>query len=111
MQSALERRQELFEVMCECRHDTIDNLAFQFGVDRRTIERDIELLSLSRPIYTTKGTGGGVHIVDGYRYGNKYLTEEETEFLEGVATRLTGSEFVQMQKIINRFRTPKRGGR
>ncbi len=47
MQSALERRQELFEVMCERRHDTIDNLAFQFGVDRRTIERDIELLSLS----------------------------------------------------------------
>ncbi len=111
MQSALERRQALFEVMCERRHDTVENLAFEFGVDRRTIERDVELLSISKPIYTTKGTGGGVHIVDGYRYGSKYLTEDETEFLEGIATKLTGSEFEKMKKIINRFRMPKRGGR
>lgn len=111
MQSALERRQALFEIMCERRHDTINNLAFEFGVERRTIRRDIELLSLSKPIYTTKGTGGGVHIVDGYRFGNKYLTDEEESFLEGVAARLTGNDFVKMQKIINRFRTPKRGGR
>lgn len=72
MQSALERRQALFELMCERRHEKIDNLAFEFGVDRRTIRKDIALLSLSRPIYTTRGTGGGVHIVDGYG-GGSYL--------------------------------------
>lgn len=109
MQSALERRQELFELLCKCRHEIIDNLAFRFGVSRRTIERDIEILSLTKPIYTTKGTGGGVHIVDGYIAGGKYLTSEETEFLESVAKRLQGDELKIMRNIIERFEMPKGG--
>ena len=52
MQSAVERRQSILELMCERRHETIDNLAFEFGVDRRTIRRDIEVLSISYPLYT-----------------------------------------------------------
>lgn len=55
MQSALERRQALFEVVCERRHDKIDNLAFEFVVDRRTIRRDIAVLGLSKLKYTTQG--------------------------------------------------------
>lgn len=108
MQSALERRQALFEVMCERKHETIDNLAFEFGVDRRTIERDVELLSLSKPIYTTKGTGGGVHIVDGYRCGVRYMTNEETEFLESVAAALDRDAAEKMRKIIGRYKLPTR---
>lgn len=33
MQSAVDRRQSLLELMCERRHETIDNLAFEFNVD------------------------------------------------------------------------------
>lgn len=108
MQSALERRQSLLEVICERRYETIDNLAFEFGVDRRTIRRDIELLSISHPIYTTKGTGGGVHVVEGYRLGKKYLTEKQEELLERLCSRLTGEDFETMQEIIKALRMPRR---
>lgn len=109
MQSTTERRQALFETICERRHETIDNLAFEFGVERRTIRRDIEILSCSYPIYTTKGTGGGVHIVDGYRCGIRYMTSEEIKFLESVAATLDGDDADKLQKIIGKYKLPTRG--
>ena len=43
MQSAIERRQEILETLSDRRFETIDNLAAQFGVSRRTIRYDIEI--------------------------------------------------------------------
>ena len=45
-----ERRQELLETLCRRRKDTYDNLAHEFGVSKRTIRYDIEILSCSYPI-------------------------------------------------------------
>ena len=111
MRSAIERRQALLEILCERRYDKIENLAFEFGVGCRTIRRDIELLETAYPIYTTKGMGGGVHIVDGYSFGNKYLTNEEKTFLENVATGLTATDSDKMHRIIGRFAMPTRSGK
>ena len=52
VQSALERRQEILEVLCERRHESVENLATEFGVNERTIRRDLEYMTLSYPIYT-----------------------------------------------------------
>lgn len=107
MQSAVERRQSILDLLCERRHESIENLAFEFNVSRRTIERDIEVLTISYPIYTTKGTGGGVHVVDGFRLGRKYMTDKQTELLEKLASRLTGEDFATMQSILKTFKEPK----
>ena len=69
--NANERRRQILEVLCERRFDTISNLMFEFSVSRATIKRDIQELTLSYPIYTTLGNGGGVHVVDGYRIGKE----------------------------------------
>lgn len=106
--SANERRMQILEVLCDRRHESIDNLAFEFGVSRRTIRYDIEMLTCSYPIYTTQGNGGGVHVVDGYRFGRKYMTEEQTELLERLAAKLTGNDFQIMQEIIKNFKEPRR---
>ena len=37
-----ERREAILEVLCKRRQETIDNLAQEFGVSRRTIRYDIE---------------------------------------------------------------------
>lgn len=110
MQSALERRQEILETLCERRHESVYNLSHEFGVSERTIRRDIELLTLSYPIYTTQGNGGGVHVTDGYRLGKKYLTDKQTELLEKIAIGLTGEDFETLQSILKKFKEPKRGG-
>lgn len=43
--TASERRMALIEVLCLRRHDTRENLAFEFGVSKRTIEYDVQILS------------------------------------------------------------------
>lgn len=106
--SASERRIELLDVLVERRHDNINNLAFEFGVSTATIMRDIQTLSLSYPIYTTQGNGGGVHVVDGYRGKRKYLNEMESSLLEKLASKLTGVEFETMQSILKKFKEPRR---
>ena len=91
--NANERRRQILEVLCERRFDTISNLMFEFSVSRATIKRDIQELTLSYPIYTTLGNGGGVHVVDGYRIGKQYLTKEQKDLLEKIATSKTGEDF------------------
>ena len=73
MRNTVERRQMILKIICERKADKIDNLAFEFSVCRNTIKKDIEVLSMSFPIYTTQGNGGGVHIVDGFKLEMKYL--------------------------------------
>ena len=73
-----ERRNAIVKVLCRRRYDKIGNLAMEFGVSERTIRRDIEILSLTEPIYTQTGRHhGGVYVVDGYYAGQLYLAEDE----------------------------------
>ena len=92
MYGTIERRQLILNVLCERRTETIDNLAFEFSVHRNTIKKDIEVLSFYFPLFTTKGTGGGVHLVDGFRLGMKYLTDKHYTVLKGISERLSGEE-------------------
>ena len=61
MQSALDRRQMILEALSDRRQETVENLAAEFGVSKRTIRYDIEILGCSAPIYTVQGGGGGKH--------------------------------------------------
>ena len=106
MKSTTERRMEIVAILCERRYETIANLAFEFSVTRRTIRRDIEILSLSFPFYTTKGTGGGVHTMDGFRLGMKYLTNAQSELLERLLTTLQGADKEILESIIKTFKKP-----
>lgn len=65
MMTANERRQEILNALSVRRQDTISNLAAEFQVSNRTIERDIVQLSCSAPIYTVQGNGGGIRVADG----------------------------------------------
>ena len=61
-----ERRTEIMRVLFRRRYEKISNLAEEFGVSTRTILRDIEVLSISEPIYTQCGRyGGGVYVSSG----------------------------------------------
>lgn len=77
-----ERRTEILRVLCRRRHEKISNLAEEFGVSSRTILRDIEVLSITEPIYTQCGRyGGGVYVTDDYSMTRMYMTEQELTVL------------------------------
>ncbi len=79
--SPSERRQELLEVLCHRRHDTYDNLAFEFHVSRRTICRDVAILMCSYPIETFRGYGGGVRVANGYYLHHRTLNPRQVSLL------------------------------
>ena len=59
---------------------TAPELAEQFEVSRRTIQRDIEsLCQAGIPIATAQGTGGGISILEGYRVDRTVLTTPEMQ--------------------------------
>lgn len=77
-----ERRYEVMKILCRRRYETIRNLASEFGVSMRTIQRDIEVLSGTEPIYTKVGKhGGGVYVVDGYFIDRMYMKDSEVDVL------------------------------
>ena len=47
----MERRMEILEVLCRRRSDTVENLANEFGVSKRTIKYDIASLGSDAGIY------------------------------------------------------------
>lgn len=79
-----ERRRMIMRVLCRRGHETIANLASEFGVSQRTIRRDIETLSLSEPVYTQQGRYGGVYVVSGHRIDQQYMTQLQTQTIEKV---------------------------
>ena len=81
MQSALSRRQEILNVLMYRRQDTVSNLAFEFHVSKRTIRRDICILSREHSIETYQGNGGGIRVADGYYADRRYLNDEQEDIL------------------------------
>lgn len=81
-----ERRMNILRTLCRRRYETIPNLACEFGVSKRTILRDIEVLSATAPIYTQCGRhGGGVYVTENYSMDRMYMHESELEVLHKLA--------------------------
>ena len=107
MQSALDRRQAITEVLSDRRFETIENLMAEFGVSRSTIKRDLEILGCSVPIYTVQGNGGGIRVADGWYAGRRYLRSEQEELLCRLMDGLQPDDQRVMQSILASFAKPK----
>ena len=107
MQSALDRRQAMLELLSDRRQETVANLMSEFGVSRCTVLRDIEILMCSAPIFTVQGNGGGVRVADGYYYGRRYLHKEQEELLRRLMDGLQPGDRKTMESILASFGMPK----
>lgn len=103
-----ERRMEILQVLIERKEGTLENLAFEFGVSKRTIQYDIETLSLSHPIYCESGNGGGIRIEKDYKIGKRKFSQEQEEFLRSLMPRLSAGEQDKMNEILNEFTRRKK---
>ena len=109
-----ERRHDLLILLCHRRHETVSALAAHFGVSARTILRDVEVLSLSVPIYTKQGRhDGGVYLMDGYAPERLYLDSDELSLLSGLLLRaeavpgfLHPDESHGLRSLIHRYTRP-----
>ena len=76
----MERLIGILSILLQREKVTAPELAEQFEVSRRTIQRDIESLCRAGiPIATTQGSGGGIPIMEGYRVDRTVLTAPEMQ--------------------------------
>ena len=107
--TANSRRRQILDKFCARRYDTRENLATEFNVTMRTIERDILTLSLEYPIYTVQGNGGGIYVEEWYRQDGKYLTDEQSALLEELLPVLSQEKAAVMKSILEKFNPKRRG--
>ena len=75
-----ERLIGILSILLQKERVTAPELAAQFEVSRRTIQRDIESLCRAGiPIFTAQGAGGGISIMEGYRVDRTVLTAPEMQ--------------------------------
>lgn len=112
-----ERIFEMMKYLCQVRHATMPALAEKFGVSTRTIKRDIDELGYLIPLETKTGRyGGGVYIMDDYKWDKAYMSEEDISLLIKIKT--TGinrqilifdeNDLIRIERIITTYSLPNK---
>ena len=105
--TTIERRQEILEYLSANRSGSRLYFAERYGVTEKTIRNDITELSLTAPIYTVQGNGGGIFVSDGWYISRKYFSPDEEQFLSELMECLDGEKKEKMRKIIKDYTKPK----
>ncbi|WP_067843564.1 helix-turn-helix transcriptional regulator [Amphibacillus sediminis] len=106
---SISRHFEMIYMLLDRQLITATELAKHFGVSTRTIYRDVDVLSgAGIPIYCNRGRGGGITLMEGYRFNSSLLTSrEQDDILVGLqtiaATGLTDTADV-LKRLANLFK-------
>ena len=91
---------------------TAKELANYFEVSQRTIYRDIEILNVAGiPVYTNKGKGGGIKMLDNFLLNKSVLSEQEQNeiltALQSVKALKQSNQLAQLNpdKVLNKLST------
>lgn len=83
---------------------TAKELAQRFGVSTRTIYRDINTLSLSNiPIYTNKGSGGGISILPEFTINKSLISEKEQCDIIVALQSLKAANYYEVDTVITKL--------
>lgn len=104
----INRLLEIVYILLDKKNCTATELARHFGVSRRTICRDIDVLSsVGIPIYTERGQGGGIRLLPDFVLDKSILSErEQSEILyalQGLSNVMTEDTGQILQKLSTVF--------
>jgi predicted DNA-binding transcriptional regulator YafY len=83
---------------------TAGELAARFDVSTRTIYRDIdELSSAGVPVFTNKGSGGGISLLENFAINRALLTEHERDSLMLALKTLQATKYPEIDVILEKI--------
>ena len=83
---------------------TARELAERFGVSTRTIYRDIDdLSSAGVPVYATKGSGGGISLLEGYTLERTLLSQEEIDRLITSVKTMSATKYPGIEVLFEKL--------
>jgi predicted DNA-binding transcriptional regulator YafY len=83
---------------------TAAELAARFDVSVRTIYRDIDVLSTAGvPVYTLKGNGGGISLMEGFTLNKALFTRQESESLFLALKTLQSTRYPEIETVLDKI--------
>lgn len=83
---------------------TAKELADRFDVSTRTIYRDIDVLSSTGiPVYTNRGNGGGISLLEGYSLNKALISQHESESLLLALKTLQATNYPEIDSILEKI--------
>lgn len=96
---------EIVYLLIERKTMTAGQLAEHFEVSRRTILRDIDVLSgAGIPLYTARGKGGGISLLDGYVLSKAFFSESEQTGILAALQQLSATQYPETQTVIHKLK-------
>lgn len=101
-----ERRRKIIDILNLRRHDTMQNLANEFGVSRLTIYRDLLILEEDYPFIRVSGRAGGIAFPDGYCAYKQYLSPRQADAIRRNLEVVRPEDKATFQSILDDFAMP-----
>jgi len=96
---------EIVYLLIERRTMTAAELAKRLEVSTRTILRDIDVLSCAGiPLYSTRGRGGGISLLDGYVLNKAFFSQSEQAGILAALEQLSATQYPDTQPVIDKLK-------
>ena len=95
---------EIITILLSRQTVTARELAERFGVSTRTIYRDVDALSFAGvPIYTDKGKGGGISLLEDYTLNKTLLSKSESEGLILALKAMGATDYPEADALLEKI--------
>ena len=100
----INRLLEITLILLNKKSVTAQELAKRFEVSTRTIYRDMDELSAAGiPVFTNKGSGGGISLLDNYAINKAMLTEHERDSLLLALKTLQATRYPEIEVMLEKI--------
>jgi len=97
---------EIVYILLDKKTITAKELSEHFEVSVRTIYRDIDTLSIAGiPIYTSKGKGGGISLIENFILNKSVLSDKEQNEILMSLQSLNAMKFLDVEPVLKRLST------
>jgi predicted DNA-binding transcriptional regulator YafY len=103
-QMQINRLFEIVYILMNKKSTTTKELSEHFEVSQRTIYRDIETLCQAGiPIYTTKGKGGGIGLLEHFILNKSLLSDQEQSDILSALQGLKATSYADTDKVLSKL--------